>query len=66
MAFTIVKTPKKTDTLSVALKREILVDSEADLSDIPAYAAPGSVAYTADMSSMWMKDNAGDWQKIGG
>lgn len=45
---------------------EFLIDSSADLADLPEDAAPGSVAYTANMGYMAMKDNSGQWQQIGG
>jgi hypothetical protein len=45
-------------------KTEWLITSSADLEDIPP-VAPGSVAYTADLTYMAMFD--GDtWQQIGG
>lgn len=47
-------------------KMEFLIDSSADLADLPEDAAPGSVAYTANMGYMAMKDNSGQWQQIGG
>lgn len=47
-------------------KREILIDSEGDLANIPEDTAPGSVAYTASMDSMYMKSIGGTWTKIGG
>lgn len=45
-------------------KCEYLVDSESDVADIPR-VAPGSVAYTADLSYMAMYDGE-DWVQIGG
>lgn len=65
MAITILGTSTKTDTRPIALKREVLVDSQADLASIPSDSAPGSIAYTADMKNMWMKDNDGSWKQIG-
>lgn len=46
--------------------REILIDSSADLANVPTDTAPGSVAYTADMSYIAMKANDGTWKQIGG
>lgn len=66
MAYTIIQTSTRQDTYPIARKQEILVDGQSDLAGLPADAAPGSVAYTADMTGMWMKDNAGAWKKIGG
>ena len=45
-------------------KTEWLIDSETDTADIPE-VAPGSVAYTADLSYMAMWDGT-DWVQIGG
>lgn len=45
---------------------EALVDAESDLADLPEEYAPGSVAYTADLTSMWQKGPDGNWHKIGG
>ena len=49
-----------------AEKCEILIDSDSDLSDLPDKLSPGSVAYTASMSKMYMKSIDGTWTKIGG
>ena len=45
---------------------QYLVDSEDDLIDIPSHVAPGSTAYTADMSHIWQKANDGTWTSMGG
>ena len=45
---------------------QYLVDSEADLETLPDHVAPGSVAYTADLTSMWQKGVDGTWHAIGG
>ena len=45
-------------------KTEWLIDSSDDLSGI-AKVAPGSVAYTADLSYMAMYDGT-QWKQIGG
>ena len=48
----------------VASKREYLIDSSADTATLPS-CAPGSVAYTADLSYMAMFDGTA-WTQIGG
>ena len=52
------------------IKREIelLIDSASDLATAAAEAhpAPGSVAYTADMSYIAMLGPDGVWHQIGG
>ena len=45
-------------------KAEYLIDSEADIDSIPD-VAPGSVAYTPDLSFMAMYDGD-EWHQIGG
>lgn len=42
---------------------EYLIDAAEDVVDIED-AAPGSVAYTADMKYMAMKDRNGNWVQI--
>lgn len=39
----------------------ILVNSEAELSDLPDTYPPGTVAYTAGFKAMWQLDTAGNW-----
>lgn len=64
MAFQIVKS---NDGVTEAKgKCEILIESAADLEDLPDDIAPGSVAYTASMSPMYMKAIDGTWTQIGG
>jgi hypothetical protein len=52
------------------VKREIelLLDSPADLirATAEAHPAPGSVAYTADLSYIAMLGPDGEWHQIGG
>lgn len=48
----------------VLLQMEFLIGSSSDLSGLPE-CAPGSVAYTADLSYMAMWDGS-TWTKIGG
>ncbi len=45
-------------------KAEYMIANEADLANIPE-VAPGSVAYTADLTYMAMWDGT-EWKKIGG
>ena len=45
-------------------KTEWMIDSSSDLSGIPK-VAPGSVAYTADMTYMAMFDGT-EWHELGG
>lgn len=63
---TIVTRGQGSSTIVTTNRMEILVDSAADLDSIPVAAAPGSIAYTADLTGMWQKDRAGAWKKIGG
>jgi hypothetical protein len=41
-------------TATAKLKGEYVVDSVADLTNITALCAPGSIAYTPDLASIWM------------
>lgn len=46
-----------------------LIDTAGDISDPPdenSQLAPGSIAYTADLKSIYQKDRSGNWQQIGG
>lgn len=63
---TITKQCKGTETVSNTGICEILIESAADLPDIPEICKPGSVAYTASLEDMWIKGNDGIWAKIGG
>lgn len=64
MAFQIVKS---NDGVTEAKgKCEVLIESASDLEDLPESIAPGSVAYTASMSPMYMKAINGTWTQIGG
>lgn len=47
-------------------KCEVLIDSSSDLSSLPDDLAPGSMAYTASLSDMYMKAINGTWTQIGG
>jgi len=66
VAYNILTNSLGTQTQTDIGKREILIDSADDLASIPADTAPGSVAYTADMLTMYMKANDGAWKRIGG
>ena len=66
MAFNIIKNSLGTAVQADRDLREILIDSAADLGDIPEDTAPGSVAYTPDMTLMFTKGNNGAWSRIGG
>lgn len=59
--YSIVGTNPSTKDIYLTGKQEILVDSESDLSDLPDDFPPGSIAYTADLSSIWIKSNSGVW-----
>ena len=52
------------DEKTLLRKSEWLIDASTDTSDIPA-VAPGSLAYTADLSYMAMYDGT-QWHEIGG
>ena len=46
-----------------------LLGSSADINSPPeenSQLAPGSVAYTADLTNMWQKNASGQWVKVGG
>lgn len=48
-------------------KKTFLIDSEADIVELEAEAeasAPGSVAYTADMTTIYQLGNDHVWHKI--
>jgi hypothetical protein len=40
-----------------------LVNGSSALTDLPTEAAVGSVAFTADMESFWIKDLDGEWEE---
>ena len=57
------------------LHKEFLIDSEDDVANLPDsileenednVCAVGSVAYTADLSLMYMLSNNNEWTKIAG
>jgi len=64
MAYQIVKSAGGVQEASE--KCEVLIDSSSDLTNLPEELSPGSVAYTADLTSMYMKAINGTWTKIGG
>lgn len=45
---------------------EYLIDNASDIANLPSIAAPGSTAYTADLTIIYMMDNHGVWKKVGG
>lgn len=50
-------------------RASFLLGSAADIYSPPAEndkLAPGSIAYTADLTSMWQKNDGGQWVKVGG
>ena len=47
-------------------KCEVLIESSSDLTNLPEDISPGSVAYTASMSAVYMKAIDGTWTQIGG
>ena len=49
-----------------ANKAEVLIEGADDLATLPDTLSPGSVAYKADMSLLYMKDLDGTWKQIGG
>ena len=64
MAFSVLKSTSGTQ--ESANKVEILIDAANDLNTLPTEYAPGSIAYTADLSQMYMKSLDGTWTRIGG
>ena len=48
---------------TIVTQDEFLIRDESEL---PATAEPGSLAYTADMTLMYMMDEDGTWQEVGG
>ena len=65
MAFTVVKTINN-DPEWYADKQtgEVLVSAESDMDELPERFAPGSVAYTADMEYIAVKDLDGTWAEV--
>lgn len=68
MAYCIVESSPSTKDVHLTGRQEILVDSSSDLASIPETVPAGSVAYTADLSSIWIKAISGTWTltQIGG
>ena len=64
MAYVIVKSAKGVQ--ESANKCEVLIESASDLNNLPDDLSPGSVAYTASLSLMYMKAIDGTWTQIGG
>lgn len=49
----------------VATTCRVQVTGEADLAELSAQIPIGSVAHTANMSRIWIKDNDGSWAEFG-
>ena len=45
-----------------SVAQKILVTAEADLSDLPDIYAPGSTAYLADGTGLWVLGADGTWE----
>ena len=56
MAYSLIKenSPRSITTATAKLVSEYIVDAAGDLANITALCAPGSVAYTADLASIWI------------
>ena len=61
MAFTILHAEAKYTDEGIKYVYRVLVDSEADLTDLPGDAQPGSEAFSADATYHAMMDNDGSW-----
>lgn len=71
MQYRIVKSssgkPESNNKCEVLIKKSnSSEDLQASLASLPPELAPGSMAYTADLTSMFQKDLDGTWAKIGG
>lgn len=66
MAYEVISSQRGTVTQYTTGRREILIDSAADVPNLPEDCAPGSLAYTADMSYVVQRDNHGQWVQVGG
>ena len=64
MAFKIIKSAGGVPESSE--KCEVMIESSSDIDSLPEDLAPGSVAYTASLSLMYMKGLDGTWSQIGG
>ena len=56
MGYSLIKenSPRSITTATSKLVSEYIVDAAGDLTSITALCAPGSVAYTPDLTSMWI------------
>ena len=56
MGYSLIKenSPRSLTTANAKLVSEYIVDADGDLANITALCAPGSVAYTPDLASMWI------------
>jgi len=50
---------------SETTRTEYMIESAADIAKLPV-SAPGSLAYTADLSLIYQADLNGQWVEIGG
>jgi hypothetical protein len=48
----------------IVTNKSILVESAADLENLPESIIPGAIAYTAGFGSMWQKGIDGTWEVI--
>lgn len=61
MSYTIIQSGNR---LEANLSKKVFqIDAEADLASLPE-CAPGTIAYTNDMSKIWNKSNDGSWARI--
>ena len=47
-------------------RTDVLIKKASVVNSLPDYLAPGSTAFTADMSYIATKDLDGSWKQIGG
>lgn len=55
---------KKGDGYQVSNMCTIMIEGSSDVANLPDNVAPGSIAYTADMSLMYMFGLDGTWHEI--
>lgn len=71
MKYQIVKsssgTPEPVNKCEILIKKSSNDENlQTALADLPSDLAPGTVAYTADMTNIFQKDLDGTWAKVGG
>lgn len=65
MAFRVTKSINNDNELHADQQTvEVLISSSSDVSTLPERFAPGSVAYTADLDYVAIKDPAGIWTEV--